>query len=173
MFYNFSAGYVMAAKSRHSSRESLLRVLRLPTPYAFALGLALNALHVGVPDSVLQLTEAFRGAYTVLGMMMVGVSLAGMRGFSPDWGFMTVTLGSKFVAWPLAVLAVVWLDARTVALFTPLVHRILLIYAIVPLAASSVVLAALFRTNEEQVASTVLVSTLIAALYIPLVLSLI
>jgi len=171
MFYNFSAGFIMAAKGRLSSRESLARVLRLPTPYAFALGLALNALQVPVPDSILQLTEAFRGAYTVLGMMLVGVSLSSMKSFVPDWTFMTVTLGSKFVAWPLAALAAIWLDAHTLMLFTPLVYKILVIYAIVPLAASSVVLASLFQTNEDQMASAVLVSTLFAAPYVPLVLS--
>lgn len=172
MLYNSSVGFMMAAAGRHSAREALARTLRLPTPYAFGLGLLLNMLGWGVPGSVLQLTEAFRGTYTVLGMMMVGISLSAVKSFAPDWPFMAVTLGAKFAAWPAAVLTLAWLDGRTLMLFTPLFHKILVLYAIVPLAGSSAALASLFRTNEDQAASAVLASTLFSVLYIPLALSL-
>ncbi|MFA5138257.1 MAG: AEC family transporter [Elusimicrobiota bacterium] len=172
MLYNFTAGYFFTAKGRHGGRDALLRTLRLPALYAFLLGLSINLLGLKAPQPLLQLTEHFRGAYIVLGMLMVGLSLAPLRSLRLDWSFIGMTFLARFLAWPLAVLLLLSADRLWLGLFDASARGILALFSVVPLAASTAVLASLFRLHEEQVASAVLLSTLFAAAYVPLALSL-
>jgi predicted permease len=79
VLYENTLGFYFAARSRHPAAESLRRVLRLPAVYAFALGVILNLAHVEIGGAWRELALSYRGAYTVFGMMLVGVGLGQAR----------------------------------------------------------------------------------------------
>jgi len=172
MLFLQTAGYFLAARGRHGTRESLKHCLRLPSVYAFVLGVALNLSGVRLPQAVLDVTAESRGAWSVLGMMVIGLSLAPLTKFRIDWPITGVVCAAKFVGWPIVVLLVLSADAMLLHLLNPVVHRILLVYAAVPLAATAVVLAAMFDIHEDKIATATLVSTVLALGLTPAVIAL-
>jgi len=56
-----------------------VRVLRLPAIYAMVLGLVFNIAKVRIPVDLISYLDYFKGAYAVLGMMMIGMGLSGVK----------------------------------------------------------------------------------------------
>lgn len=77
--YESTTGFYVTAKGNFTVKESFNKMLKLPILYAFILGIALNLLGVGIPDVVSSYTAQFKGAYGILGMMMVGMGLMGLK----------------------------------------------------------------------------------------------
>lgn len=82
--YDNSLGYYISAKGVEGTKESIKKVLCLPTLYAFILGLIINHLHVPMPEIYVDFIEPMKGVYVVLGMMIIGIGLSGMTQFNFD-----------------------------------------------------------------------------------------
>lgn len=169
ILYENSVGFFVVAKGRHTARESIGKILRLPSLYAFLLGIALNAAHVPLGSLYADVAQHFRGAYTVLGMMMIGLGLGGIRSFGLDGPFIGASFLAKFVAWPLIMLLIIALDRQMLHLYDPLTHRAMLVLSLTPLAANSVAFATELRAQPEKAAAAVLLSTFLALFLIPAV----
>jgi malate permease and related proteins len=167
-----SLGFYLAARGRFGVRDCLLKVVRLPSLYAFLLGVALNFSNVGIPALLQPLFDNLRGTYSILGMMIIGMSILNLQGLAGEMRFTLLAFFGKFVAWPLLALAFWWLDSTVLEIYDEAVHRSLLLVSITPVAANTVVIATLLDTSPRQVAGTALLSTVFALLYIPLMVSL-
>jgi len=163
-----SVGFYIAAKGRYPARECLRKVLRLPSLYAFMLALCLNSAGFDIPALLDSFVDSMRGAYTVFGMMIIGISIAGMSAGAVDGRFMGLAFIGKFLAWPLAIGLFVLLDTSWWHLFDGRVHQALWVLSFTPIAANTVVIAALLNTYPQQVATTTLLSTFFGLVYIPL-----
>lgn len=82
-----SVGFYLAARGRFGVRDCLLKVARLPAIYAFALAVTLNLSQIGMPEVLIPLFDNLRGAYSILGMMIVGMGILSMRGLAGDLRF--------------------------------------------------------------------------------------
>ncbi|UAW97428.1 AEC family transporter [Halopseudomonas nanhaiensis] len=167
-----SLGFYLAARGRFGVRDCLLKVVRLPSLYAFFLGVALNFSDVGIPTLLQPLFDNLRGTYSILGMMIIGMSILNLQGLAGEMRFTLLAFFGKFVAWPVLALAFWWLDSAVLGIYDEAVHRSLLLVSITPVAANTVVIATLLDTSPRQVAGTALLSTVFALLYIPLMVSL-
>lgn len=167
-FYEYTIGFYIVSKGTFTLKESLIKILKLPVIYAFFAGLALNLLEVKIPTHLLSFMESFKGAYTVLGMMMIGMGLSTLKVREIDIKFVSITSFIKLIIWPLVALFVIWLDTHIFHLFYKDVYNVLLISSIVPMAANTVTLATLFKTKPEQAAIAVFLSTIFAFLTIPI-----
>lgn len=163
-----SLGYFLAARGHATLREALIKTARLPTLYAFIFGVALRALDIPLPAVAWDFLANIRGAYTVLGMMIVGLGIAGMHRLVIDGKFIAVTYAAKFIVWPLVALAFGALDDAFLGMYGANVHNALMLLAIVPMAANTVVIATLLNIVPEKAATAVLLSTLLALVYVPL-----
>ena len=161
-------GIYVLARGRYSVRDSIIKLLRLPVCYALVLGILLNYLGVELNAPLADLALKFRGAYTVLGMMLIGLAVADMGRTKFDWAFNIFLLGWKFICWPLGVLILLYLDGHFVGLFQGDTRRIIFFISTLPLAASTVVFATLFDIEPEKTSLAVLLSTLLALLAVPL-----
>ncbi|MBS3803250.1 MAG: AEC family transporter [Oleiphilaceae bacterium] len=170
--FETSVGFYLAARGRYSVKSCLGRVARLPSIYAFALAVALNFSGLTIPDVLLPLFENLRGAYSIFGMMIIGMSILGFRGLAGDLRFTGVAFFGKFVVWPVAVLALWLLDSQLLHFYDLAVYQALFLMSITPLAANTVVIATLLDTSPRQAAGTTLLSTVFALFYIPLMVSL-
>jgi predicted permease len=166
--YENSLGYYISAKGILSAMECLLKLFKLPSLYAFAVGLIINLAHISMPDVFGDFMVQIKGAYTVFGMMIIGLGLAGLSNFKLDMKFIGMTFLAKFLAWPLIVLTIIALDFTFFGIYNPAVYRALLLISIVPLAVNTVILASLMKTQPEKAASAVLLSTIFAIPYVPL-----
>ncbi|NPV48430.1 MAG: AEC family transporter [Armatimonadetes bacterium] len=169
IFFENTFGFYHVARSAHTSRDSLLRMLRLPALHAFILGLILNLTGVDLGETILATAELFRDTYSVLGMMMVGLALSGLNGYAFDLRFISLALLTKFALWPLLVCAVISLDRLSTRLLSPELAEVLLFLSFMPLAANTAVFATELRAQPEKAALAVVASTMLALALIPLV----
>lgn len=163
-----TVGFFYGAIGKHTAKESLQKILKLPLLYGFMIGLFINYFQIPVPQVVQDFCMNVRGCYTVLGMMIIGLSLAAMTRFQIDWKFISLSFAAKFVAFPLLAWLAVMLDTNLLHWFTEDMHKTILLFSIVPMAANVVVLANLLNVHPEKAATAVFLSTLLAIVYVPL-----
>ncbi|MFC4259258.1 AEC family transporter [Marinobacter lacisalsi] len=162
-----SLGFYLAARGRYSIRDALMRVARLPSVYAFGLAVVLNLSGLGIPQVLTPLFDNLRGAYSILGMMIIGMGILSFRGLAGNLRFTGLAFFGKFVTWPLVAIALWWLDATVLGIYDTAVHQAIFLISITPIAANTVVIATLLDTAPRQAAGTALLSTLFALGFIP------
>ncbi|MBK1873743.1 MULTISPECIES: AEC family transporter [unclassified Marinobacter] len=170
--FESSVGYYLAARGRHDLKDSLLRVAKLPSVYAFLAAVLLNLSDVGIPEVFVPLFDNLRGAYSILGMMIIGMSISSFRGLAGNIRFTALAFFGKFVAWPLLATVFWWLDSQFLGVYDPAVHKAIFLISITPIAANTVVIATLLDTSPRQAAGTVMLSTMFALVFIPVMISL-
>jgi len=171
--YENSVGFYLAARGRFGVRDCLLKVARLPSIYAFGLAVAFNLSDLSIPSVLMPLFDNLRGAYSILGMMIIGMSILSFRGLAGDLRFTALAFFGKFVSWPLLALGFWCLDSRWLEFYDLAVYQAIFLISITPIAANTVVIATLLNTEPQQAAGITLLSTLFALVYIPLMVSLV
>ncbi len=169
--FESSLGFFMVAKGQHSIKDSLIKLLTLPALYAFSLGLVINFSQINLGAGFEDLIQKFRGAYTILGMMIIGLGLAGIKNFKMDYIFLGAAFLIKFFFWPAIILFLIFIDKSVLHFYDESCYKVLILLSIVPLAANTVAFAALLRSQPEKAAMAVLSSTIFALFYIPLMIT--
>lgn len=173
LLYESTTGFYVTAKGNFTVKESFHKMLKLPILYAFILGVIFNLLGVVIPEEVSSYTAQFKGAYGILGMMMLGMGLVGLqKGSDLDVKFISITFIFKFIFWPLAILGVIYLDREFYMFLNEDLYKVMFLFSIVPLAGNTVTLAVLLNAKPEKASFTVLLSTIVSVVYIPIVLAL-
>ena len=173
MFFESGPGYFILARGKHGLKESLIKVLSLPALYASALGVLWSLSGWTFPEIAKELVGQFRGAYVVLGMMLIGIALSDLKKFSLDLRYLWFSYLGKFVAMPiLAILAIITLT-RIFKIHDPAIIHSLATFACVPVAANLTAYASQLDFYPEKVASMVLISTGIALIHMPFVIPII
>ena len=173
ILYENSLGFYIAARGRYGVGECVARVLRLPSLYAFLLAVVCNLLGGHIPAIFVPLFDNLRGAYSVLGMMIIGMGILSLRGLAGDWRFTALSFSGKFLMWPALVLLCWGLDSLGSGFYPDRIYRLLFLMSITPVAANTVVIATLLETHPDQAAGTTLLSTLFALGYIPVMVALV
>lgn len=168
-----SVGFYLAARGRYSLKDALVRVARLPSVYAFVLAVILNLSGFSIPDVFTPLFDNLRGAYSILGMMIIGMGILSFRGLAGNLRFTGLAFFGKFVSWPIAAMAFWWLDASFFGIYNLAVYQAIFLISITPIAANTVVIATLLDTAPKQAAGTALLSTLFALVFIPVMVALV
>lgn len=167
--YENSVGFFTIARSEASVRGALLRMLKYPGLHACWLGAAFNLSGTRVSVPVMQTVEILSGGFVPVGMMIVGLGLAQIRRFSFDFGFTAVTFITKFTLWPALALGFIWMDKNWLHAFGKVGHQVLLVESLTPLAAITVVHAAMRNIHPDRAAIAVALSTLFALFWLPLI----
>ncbi len=171
LYENFT-GFLIVARGKHSLRESLHKIANLPSLYTFFLGLLWNFLRIPVPEFATEFITQFRGAYTILGMMMIGIGLVGAKIVSVDKIFLIVLFFVKFLLWPLVTFVIIFIDSSFFHFFSHDIYQVMLLLSFVPLPANSVAMASLFDCHPEKISVAVVGSTMFALLYLPIMVTL-
>lgn len=171
ILYQNSVGYYITAKGNFSANESIKKVLKLPVIYAFILGIILNLLEIKIPLVLFSYSEFLKGAYAILGMMLIGM---GMEKFhssnSFDIKFISYTLLIKFVLWPISTLIFIYFDKNFIHFLNSDFYMIMFLFSIVPLAGNTVTVATILNVKPQMMSMAVFISTIVSLFYIPLVL---
>lgn len=172
LLYENTTGFFVTAKGSFTARQSIMKVLKLPLLYAFIAGVTFNILGFRTPEFIVPFFENFKWAYGLLGMMMLGM---GMKGFNLnedfDKKYIKISYFFKFIFWPGIVLAIIFVDKNLIGFLNDEIYRVMFLFSIVPLAGNTVTLAVLLKAKPEKASFTVLLSTLISIVYIPVVLA--
>ena len=168
VLYEHTVGFYVTARGRHSPAEALAKVFRLPAVYAFLIGLAVNWLGFTLSGPMLELTNNVRGAYSVIGMMIIGLGVADLKDWRIDFGFTAYACFWKHLAWPIVVGLLLAGESAYAGFFAPDARQIIFLMATLPLAANTVAVAAILNVEPERAAVAVLTSTLLALALVPL-----
>lgn len=171
--YENSLGFYLAARGRYSVSDCVKKVVRLPSLYGFFLAAVLNLSGFGISVAFQPLFDNLRGAYSVLGIMLIGMGISSFRGLAGNLRFTALAFFGKFVVWPLLALLFWWVDSNGPQWYDQQVYQALFLISITPAAANSVVIATVLDLAPRQVAGTVLLSTLLALFTIPLMVALV
>ncbi|MEQ5803347.1 AEC family transporter [Halomonas sp. H10-9-1] len=169
--YEFTVGFYLSARGQFSVAESLAKIVRLPLIYAFLAALVVSGLGLVVPAPAMEGLAVFPATYTLLGMMIIGMTLGRVSLREVDGRFIGACVAIRCVLWPLLALgAVVGLQA--IAPLSRELAMAMLLLGVVPMAANVVVVAMELGIAPAKGALAVLITTLAAPLLIPLYLTL-
>lgn len=171
IFYEYTIGFFIVAKGSHTLDECLRKMKKLPALYAFLLGILANVSKMQLSPSFNLALDNFKGVYTILGMMMIGFGLATAIHASFDKKFIGTTFLARFVAWPVLMSLIILLDKNFIHFFNNDIYGIMILVATVPLAANTVAFATELKAHPEKAAVAVLLSTIFAIIYIPIIVS--
>lgn len=171
MIYEATLGVFVTLRGKYTIADSLKRLIKFPVLYTFTLGLILNIYGVKFGANYFSLIYKFQGAYTVIGMMLIGIGVSQLSSFKFDFKFIGMGLLARFIFWPLITVLIIIVDKLFFHIYSEQIYIVMLLIATVPMAANSVAFATLFNIHPEKVALTVALSTLFSLLIIPFALS--
>lgn len=169
LVYEATVGYYIAARSSFTIKDSFKKLLRFPTLYAMAAGFTVNAMDWELPELFWTYWVHFKGAYVVVGMMLVGAALSTIKKFVFGPRFIALVFAGKFIAFPLLGALFIWLDNTLMHWFSPELHHVVILMTIVPPAANIAAFASQLNIEPEKAATTILIGTIFALVYIPAV----
>ncbi|WP_051311594.1 AEC family transporter [Zooshikella ganghwensis] len=173
MVFESTVGFYITARGNFTIQDSLRKISRLPLIYAFSTGLLLNLAGFHLPTNLAESLEAFKGAYTVLGMMIVGLGLAQVSRSHIDMKFIAVTSIVKYIFWPAAVIIAIIIDHFVFHSFNRTILYGILLMSMVPLAANNIAVAVELDAQPQKAAVAVLASTGMGIIIIPFYMSLV
>lgn len=170
LLYESTVGFYVTAKGSFSMKEALIKMSKLPILYAFILGIILNLAGFKIPDVISDYTAQFKGAYGILGMMMLGMGLIGLKSSedSFDLKFISIAFFIKFIFWPLSMIGFIFLDKTFFNILNDDLYKVMFLFAIVPLAGNTVAYAVLLNAKPEKASLAVFLSTVVSVVSIPL-----
>jgi predicted permease len=166
--YEFTIGYFLASRGRGTVKESLLKVAKIPTLYVFILALVLRWFEIELNESLVSSMSGFKGAYSILGMLIIGITLSKVKSIEIDMKYISFSLLWKFCIWPIIGVIIVYTLPFNL---TYIEKAIILLMCSVPMAGNVVIISNDLGVHPEKAATAVMASTLLALLSVPIALS--
>lgn len=171
--HTFTVGYFVASKGNYSTKQSIIGILKLPSVYAFISGILLQLIHIDVAKNFIYgIATQFVSAYFITGLLIVGLGIAATKHKLLDKKYLTLSLIAAFVVWPITMVTFIFLDKSVLHLLSEFSRKILFIHSLAPIGINIIVLGSILKLHPEKGAVAVAISTLIALIYIPIMLSL-
>ena len=173
LVYETTVGFFLIARGKNSFKESIMKLLKLPVLYAFIFAVVAQLAGLNMGQTYLEFVPNFRGAYVLLGSLLVGIALSELTKTHTEFGAIVRSFVPKFIVWPVLVAALILLDQGYVGLFAGRVdiYKVAFLMSIVPIAANTVAYATFLKAEPERAAFIVFTSTIFAIVYIPLMIS--
>lgn len=172
MFFEFTFGYFFVASGKHSMRDSLKKLVRLPPLYAVVIGIGLSAADIHVPALLHDTSRDLRGCYIVIGAMLIGMGLARLDKMHFDLKLALFVSVMKFGLWPMIALGLIAYDISFFHYFTVSIHKIFLLLAVMPIPVNALIYSLQLDIHPAKASTMVFVSTVAALFYVPLVVGL-
>ncbi len=169
--YESSVGFYISARGISTTKDSIIKVLKLPTLNAFLIGCIFSFAGMTLPEFLDDFVYNMRSTYSVLGMMMVGLGLSTIPRFEVDIKFTLAAFASKFLFFPIAINFFIILDKFIFKIYDESSYNALQLLFTAPMAANTIVIASITKFHPEKVATTVLMSCLFTLIYIPIMVS--
>lgn len=167
MLFENSLGIYFISRGHMSPLDSFKNIFRYPVLYAILLGIFFSLIDYDIPMADEAFFPYFKGAYVVLGMMTIGMALAGQKRLDFDWKVIATAFALRFVAFPLLFFTLIWIDKTALHWISPSFYGPFLLFSLMPMAANNIAFAAKFDMKPEKAAVAALATTLFALAYIP------
>lgn len=166
--YEVSVGCYFCARSINSFKESVIKVIRLPIINACFFGCLLSIFGFNFPNFFDDFVNNMKKAYSILGMVMIGLALSQIKVFKLDLKFIGAAFASKFLFLPILFNMFILLDRFVLKWYDNNYYNALQLLSLAPLATNLIVLSSLYKIYPEKVATAVLLSLLFVLIYMPI-----
>lgn len=152
----YTLGVYFASLEQSDWRRAAAEVFRLPTTYAAAVGLAVNVLHIPIPDFIYDPIKMMGDAMIPVVMLILGMQLVHVK---PGGDVLPVAVSSmvRLFASPAVMVAICYLLG-----IGGLMAKILVVQNSMPTAVIMTMIAAQYGTRPDFVAGTTFLSTVMS-----------
>ena len=161
----FTLGVFIASMGQASWRESLSRLVRLPAFYAVILAMVVFVLDIHIPNPIMRGVEILGAGAIPTMLVVLGMQIADLKSLDGVWLAVPASLVRLLVAPLIAVLVAGLLGLTGITRATAIIE------ASMPTAVITTILATEFNVRPGLVTSTVVLSTLLSAITLPLVIT--
>ncbi|HCB49036.1 MAG TPA: hypothetical protein DEP47_05825 [Chloroflexi bacterium] len=162
----FTLGVLIASMGQASWQDSLRRLVRLPAPYAVLLALIVYSLSIPIPSPLMRSIEiAAAGAIPVM-LVVLGMQIADLKSITRVRLAIPASMIRLLIGPVVAVLVAGFMGLQGLSRATSIIE------ASMPTAVITTILATEFDVRPGLVTSTVVLSTLLSAITLPLVITL-
>ena len=160
VFMAYLLGTYVASRGKSSVGTAVRNVLTIPMPYAFALGLWLNATGRSLPGPILHAGEVLAQGLVPVMLVVLGLQLGGahLRG---RWRSLFVAAFTRFGVGTAVAIGIAFLFG-----LQGLPRQVFIMQASMPAGVLSGVLSTEFGGDPEFAAATILVTTVLSTLYL-------
>jgi predicted permease len=155
--YAHTVGVFVASWGRAPISQAFKNVLKIPAPYAAALGLLVNFGYIDLPDLVNRIVYILQGAAIPLMLILLGVQIGRVKFSSKHWQLVLGASGLRLIGG-----AVIGWGAAGILGLSGVTRQVAIIEAAMPTAVIASILATEFDSDAELVSSITLVSTLLS-----------
>ena len=167
--FQITFGYYTLALGNFDWKASLKKLLGLPAIYGTLAGIFLSVSNVPLPQIVVEFNETLKGTFVVLGMMIIGLTLSSFKDLKFDFKFLSLAMAIRFLIWPLIGFSFILLDRYLLNNLFVEMHPIIILFSFLPIAADFAIYANNINLYPACAAMAIFVSTILAAIIIPLV----
>jgi malate permease and related proteins len=157
----FTIGVFLASMGHATPRQSVGRLLRLPAFYAVILAVLVYSLAISVPEPLLRAIEVTGDGAIPVMLIVLGMQVADIRSLEGLRLAIPASLLRLLVAPLLAVVVAGWLGLQGVGRAASILE------ASMPSAVLATVIAAEFDLRQGMITSTVVLSTLLSLITLP------
>lgn len=168
-FYENTVGFYVSAAGKYTAKDSLIKVLKLPSIYSFLLAIIVSKLEIQLPESIGVFTKNISVMYSILGMMVVGLSVSNIQKLEIDVKLVGMCFLARFVAWPLLAFSLVLIDRYLLNIYTDKIHQMFMVVSFIPLGVNSLIVATILNNKPEKITSALVITTVSTLFYVPLV----
>jgi predicted permease len=171
--------FFIAASGKYGFGESLRRTLTLPILYSSLLAIAVNYFNqhyfvdfvgampsfiqqsviVPILNSVSVMMDRFTSAYSLLGMLMIGLGIAKLKKFELDLKFMGLAYIAKFIVIPLIAIVFAFVNKYFLHFYNELAIQVIFLMSLVPIGANTISIATQLELDVDKVAITTVVGS--------------
>lgn len=170
-FSVYTFGFYIMNRAKFNFRTCILKVAQVPIMYAVILGFFFSKTTLEIPDFLLPSFEMLKGAYGVLGLMMIGIGIGKARKIAFDLKLISFAVIGKFMAYPIITFIFIFIDNHTLNILDNKTEQLFYLGSLMPLGINTINFAALTQEREAEAATLVLLSSVIACILIPLYLT--
>ena len=162
----YTLGVFIASMGRSSWRDSLGKLVRLPAFYAVVLAIVVFNFEIKIPNPVMQALDiASAGAIPVM-LVVLGMTMADLKHVDKVRLALPASLMRLLIGPVIAVFVATWLGLTGLDFATGVIE------ASMPTAVITTILATEFQVRPGMVTSTVVLSTLLSVITLPIVIGL-
>jgi hypothetical protein len=166
--YESSVGCYFCARSISTFKQSVMKVLRLPMLNAFFFGCLLSLIGFHLPNFLDDFVNNMKGAFSILGMVTIGLALSKIQTFELDLKFTAAAFASKFLFYPILFNLFILLDKFIFGWYDISYYNAMQLLSIAPLATNTIVIASQYKIYPEKMATAVLLSLIFVLIYMPI-----
>ncbi len=166
---NYTLGIYVASSGDATLRQGIMNVLRVPLPYAAALGLAFNLTQVTLPLPIMRAVDLLANAAVPLMILLLGIQLSRIN----VQGYLRSVIAPVSLSATLRLLVTPLICMLLAALYgvTGLPRNVVLVQMSMPTAVTAALLATEFGSDVQYVTATILITTLASLLTLSLIMT--